>query len=288
MGRRGFRIAVYLAVIGFAVLGAAQNPSGSAQALAQDQQRVNANPTDGPGWEKLGTDYLLAGKYAEAVEPLQKALENGVPPQLGKYNLACAYARLGEKDKALDLIESIAAQGFAAPLASDPDLASLAGEPRFKVLAQASQRAAQPCKDPSHPEYRQLDFWVGEWNVFSGATKVGESSVQLILKDCVVFENWRGLQGSSGKSFNKYNNVSRQWEQFWVSDSGITNYFKGGIVNDSMRYMLEMPAPGGGTLIRHLTFTPLPEGKVRQLSEGSTDGGKTWNTEYDFVYVKKQ
>jgi hypothetical protein len=49
-----------------------------------------------------------------------------------------------------------------------------------------------------------------------------------------------------------------------------------------------MPAPSGGTLLRHLTFTPLPEGKVRQLSESSMDGGKTWTTEYDFVYVKKQ
>ena len=258
------------------------------QVLAQDQQHVQTNPDDAKAWEKLGTDSLQAEKYAAAVEALQKALDKGFPAQIGKYNLACGYARLGEKQKALDILESLAGTGVAAGMVNDPDLASLAGEPRFQAMAAAAQRVAEPCKDPAHPEYRQLDFWVGEWNVFAGQQKVGESSVQLILKDCVVFENWRGLAGGSGKSFNKYNNLTNQWEQFWVSDGGTTNYFKGSLVDGAMRYSLEMPGPSGGTLMRHLTFTPLDGGKVRQFSEGSTDGGKTWNTEYDFVYVKKQ
>ncbi len=237
----------------------------------------------------MGTDALQAGKYADAIEPLQKALDNGFPPQIGKYNLACAYARNGQKEKALDLLESVAAgPGLPGPIAGDPDLASLAGEPRFQKLVAASQRAAEPCKDPANAQYRQLDFWVGEWDVYSGQQKVGESSVQLILKDCVVFENWHGLQGGDGKSLNKYNNVTKQWEQFWVSDSGTTNYFKGSLVDGAMRYTLEMPGPSGGTLLRHLTFTPLAEGKVRQFSQRSMDGGKTWATEYDLVYVKKQ
>jgi len=260
----------------------------SAQLLATDEQQVQKNPGDANGWEKLGTDQLQAGKYSEAVSSLQKALDHGFPPQTGKYNLACAYARAGDKQKALDLLESLAAGGFPAPLTKDPDLASLASEPRFQALAQAAQRAAEPCKDPAHPEYRQLDFWVGEWDVYSGQQKVGESSVQLILKNCVVFENWHGLQGGNGKSLNKYNHVSHEWEQFWVSDSGTTNYFHGSLTAGEMRYVLEMPAPSGGTLIRHLTFSSLPDGKVRQLSQASLDNGKTWSTEYDLLYVRRQ
>jgi tetratricopeptide (TPR) repeat protein len=249
-----------------------------------------ATPTNANGWEKQGTDDLQAGKYAEAITALQRALDSGFPAQIGKYNLACAYARNGDKQKALDLLEAVAAgPGLPGPIANDPDLASLTGEPRFQKLVAAAQLAAEPCKNAQvNPQYRQLDFWVGEWDVYAGKQKVGESSVQLILKDCVVFENWRGLQGGSGKSFNKYNNATKEWEQFWVSDSGSTNYFQGTLVDTSMRYKLEMPGPNGGTLMRHLTFTPLEGGKVRQLSEGSTDGGKTWTTEYDFVYVKKQ
>ena len=261
-----------------------------AQTLAADETHMQSAPTDANGWEKLGTDYLQAGKYADAAGALQKALDNGFPPQIGKYNLACAYARAGDKQKALDLLESLAAVGFRAPIANDPDLASLIAEPRFQVLATTGQQAAQPCKDAhANPEYRQLDFWVGEWNVFSGKQKVGESSVRLILKDCVVFENWSGSQGGDGKSFNKYDPVAHRWEQFWVSDSGTTNYFKGSLVNGEMRYVYEMPpAPSRGMLTRHLTFSKLPDGSVRQLSERSTDAGKTWATEYDFVYMKKQ
>ncbi len=285
-------------VCGLVLLGAfncaAQNgasaPAGNfAQTIADDEKLVQSAPTNGNAWEKLGTDYLLGGKYQEAVQPLQKALDNGFPVQTGKYNLACAYARIGDKQKALDLLESLAASGFPAPITGDPDLASLAGEPRFQELAKAAQKAAEPCKDAqAHPEYRQLDFWVGEWDVFSGKQKVGESSVQLILKDCVVFENWRGLGGSDGKSLNKYNNVTHQWEQFWVSDGGTTNLFKGSLVDGEMRYVFEAPARSGGTFVRHLTFSKLADGSVRQFSQGSTDAGKTWITEYDFVYVKKQ
>jgi hypothetical protein len=246
-------------------------------------------PTDANGWEKLGTDQLQAGQYPQAIVSLQKAVDSGFPPQIGKYNLACAYARNGDKQKALDLLEAVAAgPGLPGPIANDPDLTSLSGEARFQQLVAAGQRAAEPCKDPANTQYRQLDFWVGEWDVFAGKQRVGESSVQLILKDCVVFENWRGLQGGDGKSFNKYNNVTKQWEQFWVSDSETTNYFKGSLVDGAMRYTFETPTASGGTLIRHLTFTPLAEGKVRQMSERSIDNGKTWATEYDLVYVKKQ
>ena len=31
--------------------------------------------------------------------------------------------------------------------------------------AQPGNQAA-PCKDPKNPEYRQFDFWIGEWDVF--------------------------------------------------------------------------------------------------------------------------
>jgi hypothetical protein len=111
--------------------------------------------------------------------------------------------------------------------------------------------------------------------------------VQLILKDCVVFENWQGLQGSAGKSLNKFDPLAKRWEQFWVSDSGTTNYFKGALVNGEMRYVWESPNQSSATRIRHLTFSRLSNGNVRQLSEGSTDGGKTWTTEYDFTYIRK-
>jgi len=44
----------------------------------------------------------------------------------------------------------------------------------------------------------------------------------------------------------------------------------------------------GTKLKRQLQFFPLGPDKVRQFSQGSTDGGKTWTVEYDFTYIRKK
>jgi hypothetical protein len=37
-----------------------------------------------------------------------------------------------------------------------------------------------------------------------------------------------------------------------------------------------------------LTFFPVSADEVRQLGESSTDGGKTWKTQYDLYYHRKK
>jgi tetratricopeptide (TPR) repeat protein len=275
----------------------AQEASDGAKALAEGEPAkavaiyekvLQSAPKDSDSWENLGSAYMQTSRYADAQRAFQKALDTGFSGPTGKYNLACAYARLGDKQRALDLLSELITQKYAFPIAADPDLASLSKEPRFQELAATVQRLSEPCKDKAHAEFRQLDFWIGEWEVFGGTQKAGDSSIQLILKDCVVLENWVGTTGDSGKSFNKYNTITKKWEQFWVSDTGSTQHFTGELVDGEMRYVLEQPLRSGGTLIRHLTFSKLPDGRVRQLSQGSTDGGKTWGTEYDYVYVPKK
>ncbi|HET9037769.1 MAG TPA: hypothetical protein VFN45_16265, partial [Myxococcaceae bacterium] len=51
-----------------------------------------------------------------------------------------------------------------------------------------------------------------------------------------------------------------------------------------MVYHSDQPQPDGKQYQRRLTFTPLPGPRVRQFSQGTTDG-KTWSTEYDLIYV---
>jgi FimV-like protein len=259
----------------------------TAKAISLYKHAVDANPNDANGWEQLGGAYQQAAQYSDAAHAFQAALDKGYASPYGKYNLACAYARMGEKDRALDLLSEVVAKGVPVPMAGDPDLASLTTEPRFLELQKKAQAANEPCRDPqSHPEYRQFDFWVGEWDVFSGTQPVGTSSVQLILKDCVVFENWRALAGGSeGKSLNKYNSSSKKWEQFWVADNGGTTHYIGELKDGAMAFVEALsPKP----VTQRLTFSKLSDGRVRQLGEQSSDGGKTWTIGYDFIYVKKK
>jgi hypothetical protein len=147
--------------------------------------------------------------------------------------------------------------------------------------------AARPCS--AAQEYRQLDFWVGEWEVQGPKGKtIGASSVQLILSDCVVFENWTGGGGVAGKSFNLYDARTRKWKQTWVDDHGGMLEFTGEFKDGAMRYMGESTAQDGKPVMDRLTFFPLAEGRVRQLWEQSADKGKTWNTIFDGTYIRKK
>ena len=56
--------------------------------------------------------------------------------QAALYNIACAYARLGDLEKGLEAVAGCLEAGYeeAATLRADPDLAPLRADPRFEGL----------------------------------------------------------------------------------------------------------------------------------------------------------
>jgi ketosteroid isomerase-like protein len=144
----------------------------------------------------------------------------------------------------------------------------------------------KPCR--SKPEYRQFDFWIGEWDVEAGGKPAGTNSVRLILGDCVIFENWKGAGGMTGKSFNIYNAAIGKWQQTWVDSSGNSLEFYGEFKDGAMRLVGEKPGPNGARIINKLTFFPLGGGRVRQLWESSQDQGRTWSAVFDGLYIRKK
>ena len=136
-----------------------------------------------------------------------------------------------------------------------------------------------------------LIFWLGEWNVSTtqGAVPSGNSKIELILEDCVVQENWKSLNSPyAGRSYNIYNASLKRWEQYWVDNVGGNIFFYGGLKDGVMDYWTDdLPQPDGTKLKRHLQFFKLGPDSVRQFSQGSSDGGKSWQVEYDFTYIRK-
>lgn len=151
------------------------------------------------------------------------------------------------------------------------------------ALTLQAQDAKQPC---AAPEYRQFDFWIGDWEVWAGDKLVGTNDVQQILGTCVIMENWIGAGQSRGKSFNTYNQLTGKWEQTWVDNGGNTIHFYGGMQDGKMRMEGESTARDGKPVKYILEFTPNKDGSVRQFWQGSKDGGE-WNTLFDAVYKKK-
>jgi tetratricopeptide (TPR) repeat protein len=256
------------------------------------RQLTATDPGQAKAWFRLGRSLLQLGKGTEAIAPLEKAQSLGFYPMVVHYHLAQAEALAGHKDKALALLETQAVQGFfpqGGPAAQEKAFAGLVKDARFQKLAAELEVNRAPClAGGTDSPYRQFDFWLGEWNVFDQAgNQVGTSRIERILSDCVVLENWKGMSGSEGKSFNIWNPALKRWEQYWVDGQGVPIFFYGHLEEGEMRYRSDGPAQDGTPLQRKLTFSKLPGGKVRQVSQGSTDGGKTYAPEYDFVYVPR-
>jgi len=235
---------------------------------------------------RFGVSLLGAGRNTEAQMHLEQVF-TASPNPIFALALARAYVRNASKDKAYETLEKSLTLGGISPetLNSEADFASIKGESRFSDLVKRSDLAANPCK--ANPSFREFDFWIGEWDAKNAqGVTVGSSSIQLILGQCVIFENWT-TPVSSGKSFNIFNTSDKKWYQTWVSDKGTLTHYIGGLINGKMVLDAESTS-NGQKVINRMTFSRQPDGSVRQHGESSADGGKTWTTTFDFMYVRKK
>ena len=252
-------------------------------------------PENARFWYRLGVSARNDKHYDAALEAMQKAKSlgagRGLPAFIADYEIAVIFAGRGDAGRALESLKSSADGGFSQPdrLTNDAEWNALRNGPQFAALAKQVQHNAAPCEDA---EFRQFDFWIGDWDVASAADGVhrGSSHIAKEMGGCVIWENWTSAGAPYfGKSYNTYNVNLKRWEQYWVDNSAGVIFFHGGIKDGVMDYWTDdVPQPSGGMLMRHLQFFNIGPDKVRQFSQGSTDGGKTWHVEYDFIYTKTQ
>jgi len=153
----------------------------------------------------------------------------------------------------------------------------------FLALPLAAEAAAPVCGDPA---YRQFDFWLGDWNVTTADGKlVGHEHVEKRYGDCVVADEWTGVQGGTGGSFNLYDRHRKVWHQTWVDSWGMLLELEGGLRGGRMELAGTHVNKDGKRVMDRMTFTP-ERGAVHQVWESSLDGGKTWKVEFDGYYKK--
>lgn len=152
------------------------------------------------------------------------------------------------------------------------------------VPALAAQ-APPPCSGGETA--RQFDFWIGEWEVTAGGEVAGHNSIRPILDGCVLQESWRGASGSAGSSFNFYNPQKERWEQLWVWRNGTTLLLGGGLEDGVMVLAGDSLDRQGKTVRNRITWTPNPDGSVRQRWQTSLDGGASWQEAFDGLYRKR-
>jgi hypothetical protein len=174
---------------------------------------------------------------------------------------------------------TLRALSVAAPVAL---AVALIGTPTTRA---AGETAAKPCASPSH---RQFDFWLGTWNVTQAGKTAGQNKIESILNGCAVMESWSGTGGVTGHSLNVYDSTRGIWHQTWVDSTGSLLTLEGRFKDGAM--VLEgVAADEKGTKARQrITWTAPSPNEVHQLWQSSTDGGKTWKTEFDGVYSRQR
>ncbi len=86
-------------------------------------------------------------------------------------------------------------------------------------------------------------------------------------------------------SINYYDADDNKWHQHWVGGDGAVLHLEGGLVDGAMVLSGETKTPKG-TLLNRITWTQLPEGKVKQEWASSPDNGGTWKTLFIGIYEK--
>ncbi|MEP6569723.1 MAG: tetratricopeptide repeat protein [Acidobacteriota bacterium] len=259
-----------------------------AEAAKAYEEIVKDEPKNARAWYQLGVARFSLEQFELAIDAYQKNIAITNNPNV-MYNLACTYARLRNKEQALDWLDK--AVNNKTPLfvkmAADSDLASLRDEPRFKEFVVTLDKQQRPCMYSA--EAKQFDFWIGEWDVFNlQGQKTGTSVIQQISAGCGILENWTDYVGNEGKSINFYDSNSQKWHQYWIGASGGPLRYSGVYRDNAIRYEGEPATLNGVTTFSRLTFFNLDANTVRQFSEQSADAGKTWTVVYDFKYVRKK
>jgi hypothetical protein len=165
---------------------------------------------------------------------------------------------------------------------------ALAGGLLVASATAGGQAPPQPCR--ATEVSRNLDFWVGDWDVYLGDTLAGRDTVNRILDGCAVTEQWKGSDpGDEGMSLFAYDARKDLWTQTWVTgDSALPGGIKVKVLRahspTSTTFQGEIEGKSGAVYYDRTILTAMPGGRVHQQIQMSRDG-VAWRTGFDAIYV---
>ncbi len=166
-------------------------------AEAQYRALTQQNPENARFWYRLSVSARHDKHFDVALDAMQKAkttgASKGLPAFIADYEIAAIYAAMGDSKQALASLKASADGGFSQPdrLASDEGWSSLRENQQFIALSKQVQHNAAPCEDG---EFRQFDFWVGDWDVAPAAGGMQQGQATSPKRWAVVSSGRTGLR----------------------------------------------------------------------------------------------
>lgn len=148
----------------------------------------------------------------------------------------------------------------------------------FALLASVTTAHGAANAACSTPEYKQFDFWVGNWEAFDRHGKLlGHTLIEKIEQGCVLQEWWRGngAENGAGTSLSMYDRKHTLWRHVWTSARGNFAPIDGGWQGDAMLMTGYFVNDKGEREFHRTVWKPVPGG-VHHVWDSSVDGGATW------------
>jgi Protein of unknown function (DUF1579) len=162
------------------------------------------------------------------------------------------------------------------------------------VLSQQSAKPAAPPDPCTAAEQKQLDFWVGEWDLTwpgqkAGETSHGTNSIRRILDGCVVQETFSGGDSMHlrGASVSIFDFTAGKWKQTWVDNEGGYLDFVGELKDSQVILQREAARNDGTKVLQRMVFKNIGPNELDWSWEASRDGGKTWQVQWPIHYKRK-
>ena len=154
--------------------------------------------------------------------------------------------------------------------------------------AAADTSSTTPC---SAIEYRQLDFWIGDWDTFETEDLNGRSIARALITPlvdgCALHERYEQSDGLVGDSILSFDPVRRQWQQTWITNRGSNMVLWGERRDAALVLEGEVHLRDGATVRQRITWRTEGDA-VRETAVLSRDGGERWEPAFDVLFRKRR
>lgn len=155
----------------------------------------------------------------------------------------------------------------------------------FFIYSISIAQTTCPCCTEQHDAF---DFWEGDWIVYDTlGNQIGENTITSLENNCILNEHWRGAQGSTGRSYNYYDNTDSTWNQLWIDNGGNNLKLKGHAANNVMVMKSGLIQGRSSMYANRITWTLLDDKSVRQVWEIIDADGQVLSTAFYGIYKKR-
>jgi hypothetical protein len=138
-------------------------------------------------------------------------------------------------------------------------------------------------------EYRQFDFWIGDWDTFEindpNGPSIARAEITPIVDGCALHERYEQTDGLVGDSILSFDPVRRQWQQTWVTHRGSNMVLWGELRDGALVLEGEVHLHDGATVLQRITWQTEGDA-VRETAVLSRDGGEHWEPAFDVLFRK--